>query len=266
MTPFEELKARGSAMWGSAPFENVADRLLGDIHDHLVSRLGPLDGLRLADVACGTGGVAERAAARGARVTGSDFAPPLIETARRRAAERGHEIAYDVADAEALPYEDASFDVVTSAVGHMFAPDHPRAASELARICKPGGRLGLVCWSPDGGVSDMLRMLAEFQPPPPEGAGQPLAWGARDYQEQLLGDAFALEFEDGNSPDEQESSEEMWELRSTSFGPLKTLYSSLEGDRREQLRARTLEFLESYRDGDLIRQPREYLLTIGTRR
>lgn len=266
MSPFEELKAKQSEMWGSAPFENVADRLLGDIHDHLVSRLGPLEGLTLADVACGTGGVAERAAARGARVTGSDFAPALIQTARRRAAERGLEITYDVADVEALPYEDASFDVVTSVVGHMFAPDHARAAAELARICKPGGRLGLVCWAPEGGASDLFRMLAEFQPPPPEGAGPPLAWGSREHQQQLLGTAFELEFEDGNSPDEQESSEEMWELMSTSFGPLKTLYSSLEGDRREQLRSRTLEFLESYRDGDLIRQPREYLLTLGTRR
>jgi SAM-dependent methyltransferase len=263
---FEELKQKQSAMWGSAPFENVADRLLGDIHDHLVSRLGFLDGLTLLDVACGTGGVAERAVARGALVTGSDFAPALIETARRRAAERGLDITYDVADAEALPYDDASFDVVTSALGHIFAPDHAEAASELARSCKPGGRLGLVCWAQDGGVADMFRMLGEFQPPPPDGVGSPLAWGTRAYQQQLLGDAFELEFEDGNSPDEQESSEEMWELMSTSFGPLKTLDASLEGERREQLRARVLEFLESYRDGDTIRQPREYLLTIGTRR
>ena len=263
---FEELKRKQSAMWGSAPFERVADRLLGDIHDHLVSRLVPLEGAVLADVACGTGGIAERAAARGARVTGCDFAPALIETARGRAAERGLDIEYDVADAEALPYEDGSFDVVTSAVGHMFAPDQPRAAAELARICKPGGRLGLVCWAQEGGVADMFRMLAEFQPPPPEGVGSPLAWGARDYQQQLLGDAFELEFEEGNSPDEQESSEEMWTLMTTSFGPMKTLYASLEGERRDQFRSRVLEFFESHRDGDTIRQPREYLLTIGTRR
>jgi SAM-dependent methyltransferase len=263
---FEELKQKQSAMWESAPFEVIADRLLGDIHDHLVARLAPLDGVDFLDVACGTGGVAERAAALGARVTASDFAPGLVETARRRAAERGLEIRYDVADAEQLPYDDASFDVVASCVGQMFAPDHAAAARELARVCRPGGRLGLVCWKPDGSIGDMFAMLSEFQPPPPPGAGPPLAWGTREHQQQLLGDAFELTFEDGDSPDEEESGEAAWELFSTAFGPTKTLLAILDEERGRELRARTIEFFEQYRDGDRVVQPRQYLLTVGTRR
>ena len=140
---FDELKKKQSAMWGSAPFERVAEEI-ADIHDVLVDAVDPQPDEAVLDVASGTGGVTERIARRGAQVTGIDFAPTLVETARSRAGDAGLDIRYDVGDAEALPYEDASFDVVVSAFGHMFAPDHRAAASELARVCRPGGRLGLV--------------------------------------------------------------------------------------------------------------------------
>ena len=262
---FEELKQKQSAMWDSAPFERVADHL-ADIHDDLVERLEPVAGKEFLDVACGTGGVSERAAARGAEVTGSDFAPGLVETARKRAAERGLEIRYEVGDAEALPYEDASFDIVASCFGVMFAPDHRAAAAELKRVCRPGGRLGLACWTPDGGIGDLFRLIASFQPPPPPEAGKPLEWGTREHVRELLDDAFELEFVDLESAQVGESGEQLWELFSTSFGPTKTLADSLPPDRREEYRRASVEFYERYRDNGGIRHPRHYLATIGRRR
>lgn len=262
---FEELKQRQSAVWDSAPFERVAEHI-SDIHEDLVQRLEPVAGTAFLDVACGTGGVAERAAARGAVVTGSDFAPGLVETARRRAAERGLEITYEVGDAEALPFEDASFDVVASCFGAMFAPDHRAAAAELARVCRPGGRLGLASWTPEGGVGDLFRMMGSFQPPPPPEAGPPLLWGTRGHVEELLGDAFELEFVELESPQLGGSGEELWELFSTSFGPSKTLADSLPPERRDEYHRATVEFYEGYRQEDGIRHPRHYLVALGRRR
>ena len=263
--PFEDLKRKQSAMWDSAPFERVADHI-ADIHDDLVDRLEPVSGKAFLDVACGTGGIAERAAARGADVTGSDFAPGLVDTARRRAGERGLEIRYEVGDAESLHYEDASFDVVASCFGVMFAPDHRAAAEELKRVCRPGGRLGLACWTPDGGVGDLFRLIGSFQPPPPPEAGNSLAWGTREHVRELLEDAFELEFVDLESPQVGESGEEIWELFSTSFGPTKTLADMLPPERREELHSTYVDFYERYREDDGIRHPREYLVTLGRRR
>jgi SAM-dependent methyltransferase len=262
---FDELKQKQSVMWGSAPFERVADELT-DIHDDLVDGVDPQPDEAALDVACGTGAVAERIARRAARVTGIDFAPTLVATARRRADAAGLDIRYDVGDAEALPYEDASFDVVVSAFGHMFAPDHRAAAAELARVCRPGGRLGLACWTPEGGIGDMFRMVASFQPaPPPPDLPSPLEWGRPDYQHELLADTFELEIVERESPQHGESGEQLWQLFSTSFGPSKTLVDALEPDRAEEYHQATVEFYERYRKGDGISHPRQYLLTIGRR-
>ena len=134
---FEELKERQGVMWGSAPFENYV--WLAEMHDDLVERLDPKPGERWLDVATGTGEVAFRAAEAGAEVTASDLASDLIETAKQLGAERGLDIDFHVADCERLPYEDASFDVVSSTVGIMFSPDHSASARELARVTRPGG-------------------------------------------------------------------------------------------------------------------------------
>src|SRR5262249_8445855 len=127
---FEALKQAQSIAWGAGPFERIADEL-GDIHDDLVERLEPLVGKRFLDVACGTGAIAERAAARWAETTGADFAPALLQTARRRAQERNLDVGYTIADAEQLPFADGAFDVVASCFGVMFAPDQRAAAEEL---------------------------------------------------------------------------------------------------------------------------------------
>ncbi|HSB39874.1 MAG TPA: class I SAM-dependent methyltransferase [Gaiellaceae bacterium] len=262
---FDELKERQAQIWGSAPFERVAADI-AVLHDHLVAELAPRPGERWLDVGTGTGAVAVRAARAGAEVFASDLAPALIQTARSLAAADKLAIEFDVADVEELPYGDASFDVVSSAVGAMFAPNHERTASELARVTRPGGRLGLVTWNPAGGVGDFFRLLSGYQPPPPEGVGNPLEWGREEHVSGLLGDAFELRFEHADAPQVADSAEELWELFVTSFGPLKTLYDSLDGRRREELHGDWIAFMERHRHDGRIEAPREYLLTIGIRR
>ncbi len=263
--PFEELKARQSVMWGNGPYERIT-QTLADMHQVVIDRVDPQPGDRLLDAATGTGALAILAARRGADVTGLDFAPALIETARARAAEEGVTVAFELGDVEAMPFEDATFDKVTSTVGTMFAPDHGAVARELARVTKPGGRLVLACWTLEGGIGQLFVMMRPYLPPPPEGAGSPFAWGTRDHVTELLGDAFELEFEDHDSVYDWDSGEEYWELFATSYGPPKTALDNLEESRREQFHADWLAFAEKHRQGDRIVHHREYLLTVGTRR
>jgi SAM-dependent methyltransferase len=262
---FEELKAKQSVVWGSGPYERISDSL-EVAHDHLLRAVAPQPGERWLDVATGTGEIAHPAARAGAEVTGLDLAPDLIETARRRAADQGLDIRFDVGDAEALPYDDASFDTVTSTFGCMFAPDHAAVARELARVCRPGGRLGLLTWHPNEGVAEMFKLMAPYQPPRPGGVGNPFEWGDRGHVKELLGDAFELRFEEGNCPQEGSSSEEVWELFTTAYGPTKALADGLDDEARRRLHDDWVAYFDRFRDGSGVRQPRPYLLVLGTRR
>jgi ubiquinone/menaquinone biosynthesis C-methylase UbiE len=188
---FEELTTKHAQVWSSAPFERIAE-VITEMHVALVERLAPKPGERWLDLGCGTGDVAFHAAQAGAIVTGSDLSPTLIETAQHRAGELGLDLTLEVADAQALHYGDASFDVVSSSVGIIFAPDHARIASELARVCRPGGRMGITAWSRDSGVGDIFEGMSKFMAPPPEGVGSPFQWGQEAYVEEMLGDAFEL--------------------------------------------------------------------------
>jgi SAM-dependent methyltransferase len=262
---FEELKQKASVAWGAAPFEKVEPEIRV-MHDHLLARLEPGPGERWLDLACGAGAVAMLAAREGAIVTGVDFAPGLIEAAKRRAAEQGLPIDYLVADCEDLPFENGGFDVVSSSVGFIFAPDHAAAARELARVTKPGGRIGITAWEMTGSFAELFELQARFQPPPPEGAGSPFEWGRREHAEDLLGDAFQLEFDEGDAPQTGESGRQIWELYLSAVGPFKTLYDSLEPERREELQREIVDFFEGFRANGGISQPRPYLLILGTRR
>jgi SAM-dependent methyltransferase len=260
---FEDLKQRQSVVWGSAPFEKVAEQI-ANIHDHLVRELGPRAGERWLDVGTGTGPVAVRAARAGAEVTGSDLAPALISTAKRLAADEGLDITFEVGDAEDLPYGNADFDVVSSSFGAIFAPEHERAAKELARVTRPGGRIGLTAWDPEGGMADFFQVMAQFQPPLPEGAGSPLEWGREEHARELLETDFELRFVRATDPLVGRP-EELWELTVTSFGPVKTLYASLEQPRREELRAAYMDHMEAYRRNGQVEAPREYVIILGER-
>ena len=260
---FEELKQRQSVMWGNGPYQRVTETIV-DIHDIVLERLAPQDGDRFLDLACGTGAVAERAAAAGAEVTGIDLAPALIETARERAGSLGLSCDYAVGDAENLDFPDASFDKLSSTCGIMFAPDHEAVAGELARVTKPGGRIALANWTPTGGLAKMFAVMAPYQPAPPPSS--PFAWGDEARVTELLGETFELELEEHVSTLRVPSGEDYWELFSTSYGPTKTLAEGL-GDRREDLHRDWVEFFETnYREDGEIAHTREFLLVLGTRR
>ena len=260
---FEELKERQSVMWGNGPYQRITETIV-DIHDIVLERLEPQDGDRWVDLACGTGAVAERAAAAGADVTGIDLAPALIDTARERAESLGLTIDYAVGDAENLDVPDASFDKVSSTCGVMFAPDHEAVAGELARVTKPGGRIGLANWTPTGGLAKMFAVMAPYMPAPPPSS--PFAWGDEARVTELLGESFELQLEEHVSTLRVPSGEDYWELFSTSYGPTKTLADSL-GERREDLHRDWVEFFETnYRENGEIAHTREFLLVLGTRR
>lgn len=262
---FEELKKKQGVMWGAGPYIPITE-VTAEVHDRLTEALVPAEGKRWLDVATGTGAVALRAARAGAQVTGLDLAPALIETAGKLAADEGLDITYDVGDAEALPYEDGSFDVVSSAIGTMFAPDHAAVARELERVTKPGGRIGLANWTPDSGVAGMFKVMKPYQPPPPEGVGVPFEWGRRDHVEELLGDAFDLQMSDELMHLRAESGKAVWDLFVTAYGPTKTLAESLEPERRQELQRDFAAFFEGFRTEGGIKAPYNYLLALGTRR
>jgi SAM-dependent methyltransferase len=263
MTLDEEAR-RQAELWGSGQWERLAEGM-ADIHDRLVAVLDPQPGERLLDVATGTGAVALRAAQAGAEVTAQDLAPRLVDTARRLAAEQGLSIRFDVGDATRLPYADASFDMIASAHGVAHVPDHRAVARELSRICRPGGRLGLSDWLP-GRFPEFERMLAPFRPVARPGSTRRDDWGRPERVRRLLGEAFELEFVEGNSPWTGVSGEAIWKTYLAANGVARAWVNSLEPDRRQQLHAVWVEYFERHRTPDGIRAPRAYLLVLGRRR
>ncbi|MGQ0632549.1 MAG: class I SAM-dependent methyltransferase [Sporichthyaceae bacterium] len=260
---FEELKARQSVMWANGPYQNVTETLT-DIHELVISRLEAGPGVRWLDLATGTGAVAELAAAAGADVVGIDLSPGLIETAQQRAAELGLKIDYRVGDCENLDLPDGEFDALSSTCGVMFAPDHEATARELARVVKPGGSIALANWTPAGGVGEMFRVMAPFQPAPPPSS--PFDWGRPERVQELLGEAFDLDIVEHVSTLEMESGQAYWELFSSSYGPTKTLAENL-GERRGELQKAWVDMFETkYATGGRIAHTREYLLVLGRRR
>lgn len=191
----------------------------------------------------------------------------MVKSVRERAAAAGVAVEAQVADAERLPYEDASFDVVASSFGVIFAPDQHAAAAELARVCRSGGRLGLAAWVPGSGTELLYRAGASFQRSPIPDAADPFAWGRADHVTALLGDAFELRFVEGDAPQRGSSPQALWELMADAFGPTRMLAASLPPDRRDELRDAYLEVFEHHRErSGNVRLPRRYLLTLGTRR
>jgi len=157
-----ELKTRHSAMWASGDYPLMVETFLLPLGPRLVEACGIGEGTRVLDVAAGTGNASIPAAQRGAKVTASDLTAPLLEAGRNRPEARGLEIEWITADAENLPFEDESFDVVMSSIGVMFAPHHQASADELVRVCRPGGTIGLISWTPEGMIGALFRTMKEF--------------------------------------------------------------------------------------------------------
>jgi len=187
-----ELKARHRKMWASGDYASMVEMWLLPLGRRLVEACGIGPGMRVLDVAAGTGNASIPAAQRGASVTASDLTPELLQDGRRRAEAEGLELEWVAADAEHLPFADGSFDVVVSAIGVMFAPHHQEAADELVRVCRPGGTIGLLSWTPEGMIGALFRMMGPFAPPPPPGAQPPPLWGGEDHLRGLIGDRVEL--------------------------------------------------------------------------
>lgn len=182
------LKARHRAMWALGDYPAVALDVIPELGPELVAASGVRAGDRVLDVAAGAGNAAVPAALTGGRVTASDLTPELFVAGREFAARHGVEIDWEEGDAEDLPYADGAFDVVLSCVGVMFAPHHRQAADELVRVCRPGGSIGLLSWTPQGFVGQMFATMKPYAPPPPPGAQPPPLWGDEEHVRTLLGD------------------------------------------------------------------------------
>jgi ubiquinone/menaquinone biosynthesis C-methylase UbiE len=263
-----EQRQRARATWSAGDFDAIAERIWG-VGDDLVGRVGVNEGDAVLDVACGTGNAAIPAAVAGATVTGLDITPELFEDGRRRAAEAGVEIDWVEGDAEDLPFGDESFDVVVSTFGCMFAPNHEAAAAEIARVLKPGGRLGVAAWNPSGAIGQFFATIAKHAPPPPPGFQPPPLWGVRDHVESLFAATpVSPRFEDAAVHWRFESIAEMVDEYGTKFGPIVILRSILEPEGRwEALQddlTETFEQLTEPDDGG-VGFDGDYLITLGER-
>src|SRR5579862_8187139 len=181
---FEQLKQRMRGTWMAGDFGQIA-RYSAKGAEEFVNRLAISPGMRVLDVACGTGNLAIPAARRGAQVTGVDIAPNLVEQARQRAAAENLPATFEEGDAEQLRYPDAQFDLVMTMFGAMFAPRPERVSTELARVCRPGGTIAMANWTPEGFVGKTFRLTASYVPPP-EGIPAPVLWGVEDNVKERL--------------------------------------------------------------------------------
>ncbi len=183
-----DLKAKHRAMWASGDYADVAERVIPSLGPVLVEACGIRAGQRVLDVAAGSGNAAVPAARVGASVVASDLTPELLDRGRTDAEAAGVSLEWRTADAEALPFDDASFDVVMSCVGVMFAPHHQASADELVRVVRPGGTIGLLSWTPEGFIGQLFATMKTYVAPPPPGAQPPPLWGREDHVRALLGD------------------------------------------------------------------------------
>jgi ubiquinone/menaquinone biosynthesis C-methylase UbiE len=183
-----EFKTRQRAMWALGDYHRFATAALWDLGPLLVAACGISPGQRVLDVAAGTGNVAIRAAEAGADVVASDLTPENFAAGRREAGAHGVQLEWVEADAEALPFSDGEFDVVTSAVGAIFAPHHQRVADELLRVCRPGGTIGLITIASDGAARDLFGIVARYGHEPMIAAESPLRWGSEEHVRELFGD------------------------------------------------------------------------------
>jgi SAM-dependent methyltransferase len=265
-----ELKARHRAMWASGDYPSMVETFLLPLGPRLVSAAGIGPGMRVLDVAAGTGNASLPAARAGARVTASDLTPELLDAGRRRAQAAELELEWIQADAERLPFEDECFDVVMSCIGVMFAPHHQDAADELVRVCRPGGTIALLSWTPEGMLGALFKTMAEFAPPPPPGAQPPPFWGSEEHLRGLLGDRVELRplQRDVLEITAFERAHDYAEHFRSNYGPTITVQANARRTGRDAEFVAALDrFCDEWnRGGDRARFDKEYLLAIGRRR
>lgn len=226
------LKAKHRAMWALGDYPAVAEEVIPDLGAILVEACGVGRGDRVLDVAAGSGNAAIPAALAGAGVVASDLTPELLEVGRGLAARRGAEVEWKEADAEALPFGDGEFDTVLSCVGVMFAPHHQAAADELVRVCRAGGTIGLVNWTPEGFVGQMFATMKPYAPPPPAGAQPPPLWGSEEHVRGLFGDRVTDVGAHRRSVtvDRFDSPDAFRDFFKANYGPTVAVYRAITGD------------------------------------
>ncbi len=267
-----ELKAATRAAWALGDYHAFAKETVWELGGVLASACGISPGQRVLDVAAGTGNTAIRAAEAGADVVASDLTPENFDAGRREAAASGVELEWVEADAEALPFADAEFDAVTSSVGALFAPDHQAVADEMLRVCRPGGTVGMINFTPEGLISDFFGALAPYMPPPPAEGLPPPLWGSEEHVRELFGDRVdSLEMSRRHYVERAESPVAYVEMFKRTFGPVVATYESLADD-PERTAALDRDFLEFATranrgsDGGAAEYPYEYLLVIARKR
>ena len=259
----DEFKSRQRSIWDSGNYQELS-HYIREVGELVVERAGVMAGMRVLDVACGTGNAARPAARAGAQVTGLDLTPKLLEAGRQKALAEGLSIEWREGDAENLPFEDEQFDRVLSTFGHMFAPRHQRTADEMARVCRNGGTIVTATWTPEGSVGDVFRIAGSFMPPPPDYASPPIFWGGEDYvRERFAAHATGFQFERHVNWIEWDSLESFSDFFMARFGPMVTAKAML-GPRFAELREQVVEVwrrVNGATDGRL-RLPQEYLISI----
>ena len=265
------LKVKHRAMWASGDYPGLAADLLPELGETLVQAVGVTRDDRVLDIAAGSGNVAIPAARTGASVVAGDLTPELFDAGRARAAAEGVELEWREADAEALPFADGEFDVVVSAIGVMFAPHHQAAADELVRVCRPGGRIGIISWTPEGFIGQLFATMKPYAPPPPPGASPPPKWGSEEYVRELLRDRVTDVSAERRMlrVDRFERPEEPRDYFKAKYGPTIAVYKAL-ADEPERAAALDAELVDLVRRNDQGSGSTvldwEYLLLTATRK
>lgn len=265
-TAAPEIKAKHARMWALGDYPAVAREVIPGLGARLVDAVGIQRGERVLDIAAGDGNAAIPAAERGASVVASDLTPELLEAGRARTADAGLDLTWQAADAEALPFADGEFDVAISCVGLMFAPFHEPVAAELTRVVRPGGRIGLIAWTPEGFIGEMFRTMQPFAPPPPAGAQPAVLWGSEEHVRSLLGERAELSFTKGRLDVRRfADGAEFREFFKRTYGPTIAVYAAIaeQPERVAELDAALATLGDSRAEADGTMQL-EYLLTTGT--
>ena len=269
-TPDVELKSRHRKMWASGDYPSMVETFLLPLGPRLVEACGIGPGMEVLDVAAGTGNASLPAAAKGARVTASDLTPELLEAGRARAEAEGLQLEWAEADAENLPFDDESFDVVMSSIGAMFAPQHQAVADELVRVCRPGGTIGMLNWTPEGMIGALFRTMGPFAPPPPPGAQPPPLWGSEDHVKEVFGDRveFGTLEREVLKIDAFARPADYVDYFKDKYGPTLVAQANARKDgREEELNEALYAFCDEWNLGtaDDARFEQEYLVAVGRR-